>query len=56
MAGGLIEVSADIDIEAIKSDLKLSIDNFYLEDNHQSLVDVITLSMSLMQKYGVMVK
>ena len=56
MAGGLIDVSADIDIEAIKSDLKLSIDNFYLEDNHQSLVDVIALSMSLMQKYGVMVK
>lgn len=56
MAGGLIDVSANIDIEAIKSDLKLSIDNFYLEDNHQSLVDVIALSMSLMQKYGVMVK
>ena len=56
MAGGLIDVSADIDIEAIRSDLKLSIDNFYLEDNHQSLVDVIALSMTLMQKYGVMVK
>lgn len=56
MSGGLIDVSADMDIEAIKSDLKVSIDNFYLADNHQSLVDVISLSMNLMQKYGVMVK
>lgn len=56
MAGGLIDVSQNIDIEEIKSDLKTCIDNFYLKDNHQSLVDVIALSLSLMQKYGVMVK
>ncbi len=56
MSGGLIDVSQNIDIEEIKSDLKTSIDNFYLEDNHQSLVDVIAFSMALMQKYGVMVK
>ena len=52
----LIDVSKNIDIEEIKSDLKTSIDNFYLQDNHQSLVDVIAFSMALMQKYGVMVK
>lgn len=56
MSGGLIDVSKNIDIESMKSDLKMSIDNFYLEDNHQSLVDVIAFSMALMQKYGVMVK
>ncbi len=56
MSGGLIDVSANVDIEAIKSDLKLSIDNFYLGDNHQSLVDIIAFSTSLMQKYGIMVK
>lgn len=56
MSGGLIDVSQNIDIEEIKSDFKTSIDNFYLEDNHQSLVDVIAFSMALMQKYGVMVK
>ena len=56
MSGGLIDVSKNIDIEEIKSDLKTSIDNFYLQDNHQSLVDVIAFSMALMQKYGVMVK
>ena len=56
MSGGLIDVSANIDIEAMKSDLKVSIDNFYLGDNHQALVDIISFSMSLMQKYGVMVK
>ena len=56
MAGGLIDVSQNIDIESVKSDLKHSIDNFYLEDNHQSLVDMIAFSMVLMQKYGVMVK
>ncbi len=55
MSGGLIDVSNNMDVEAIKSDLKLSIDQLYLEDNHQSLVDVISLSMMLMQKYGVMV-
>lgn len=55
MAGGLIDVSQNIDIEEIKSDLKICIDNFYLKDNHQSLVDVIALSMLLMQKYGVIV-
>lgn len=55
-AGGLLNVSADVDVEAIKSDLKLSIDSFYLDGNHQSLVDVMALSLSLMQKYGVMVK
>ena len=56
MSGGLIDVSADIDIEAMKSNLKVSIDNFYLGDNHQALVDIIAFSMSLMQKYGIMVK
>lgn len=56
MSGGLIDVSLNVDIEEIKSNLKTSIDNFYLKDNHQSLVDIIAFSMVLMKKYGVMVK
>lgn len=55
-AGGLLDVTEDIDVESIKSDLKLSIDSFYLEDNHQSLMDVIGLSLRLVQKYGVLIK
>ena len=55
-AGGMLNVTEDVDIEALKSDLKLSIDSFYLENNHQSLVDVIALSLRLVQKYGVLVK
>ncbi len=56
MSGGLIDVSNSIDVEAIRSDLKQCIDNFYLLDNHQSLVDIVSLSVSLMQKYGVSIK
>ena len=49
-------MTSNIDIEALKSDLKLSIDDFYLNDNHNALADIINMSATLMQKYGVMVK
>lgn len=55
MSGGLINVSNNTNIEALKSDLKMYIDNFYLDDNHQSLVDIINLSTQLIQTYGVMI-
>ena len=45
-----------IDVEAMKADLKLSIDDFYLNNNHNALADIIKMSVTLMQKYGVMVK
>lgn len=53
MSGGLVSVSGDIDIESLKTDLKANIDELYLNDNHQALVDIIALSTMLMQKYGV---
>lgn len=49
-------MSNDIDVEAMKADLKLSIDDFYLNNNHNALADIIKMSVTLMQKYGVMVK
>lgn len=55
-SGGLLDVSNDIDVEAMKADLKLSIDDFYLNNNHNALADIIKMSVTLMQKYGVMVK
>ena len=55
-SGGLLDVSNDIDVEAMKADLKLSIDDFYLNNNHNALADIIKVSVTLMQKYGVMVK
>lgn len=56
MSGGLIDVSRDYDIEAMRSDLKECIDSFYLQENHQSLVDIVSLSVGLMQKYGVEIR
>ncbi len=55
-SGGLIDVTNNFDVEAMKADLKLSIDDFYLNENHNALVDIINMSAALMQKYGVMVK
>lgn len=55
MAGGLIDVSNNIDVEELKSNLKVSIDNFYLADNHQALIDMVGIAIDLMQKYGVKV-
>ena len=55
LSGGLVTVSTDTNIEALKADLKMYIDGFYLEDNHQSLVDIINLSTQLIQTYGVMI-
>ena len=53
MAGGLTSVSGDTDIESLKADLKLNIDQLYLSDNHQSLIDIVKISLQLMQKYGI---
>lgn len=55
MSGGLISVSNNVDIEALKADLKASIDELYLNNNHQSLIDIISLSTMLVQQYGVKV-
>ena len=55
MSGGLIDVSANRNIESIKADLKVHIDNYYLNDNHQSLVDIISLAMNLINQYGISV-
>ncbi|MCH5296906.1 MAG: hypothetical protein J1E85_04470 [Ruminococcus sp.] len=56
MSGGLINVTDNVDVEAIKFDLKMHIDDFYLDNNHQSLIDILSLSTQLIQAYGVMVK
>ena len=55
MSGGLISVSNDVSVESLKSDLKASIDELYLNDNHQALVDIIIQSTMLIQKFGVKV-
>ena len=55
MSGGLITVSNDVDVESVKSDLKSSIDELYLNNNHQALIDIIGLSTLLVQRYGVRV-
>lgn len=53
MAGGLIPIAEKVDIEALKSDLKLHLDDYYLNDNHQALIDVLAVTTKLIQKYGV---
>lgn len=55
MSGGLVSVSKDVSIESLKSDLKASMDELYLNDNHQALVDVIAQSTMLIQKFGAKV-
>ena len=52
MNGGLIDVHESIDIEALKVNLKCCIDEFYLRNNHQALIDMATISLLLIQKYG----
>lgn len=55
MSGGLISVTDNVDIESIKTDLKVKIDDFYLNDNHQALIDMISIAVRLVDKYGVKV-
>lgn len=55
MSGGLVSVSEDVGIEALKIELKSAIDDFYLNDNHDSLIDIIVKSSKLIQKFGVKV-
>lgn len=55
MSGGLADVSDDMDMESVKADLKHNIDDFYLNNNHQALLDIISLSVRLVHKYGVKV-
>ena len=55
MSGGLMSVSTNMSIEEVRSDLKERIDHLYLNDDHQALVDIISLSAVLVQMYGVRV-
>lgn len=56
MSGGLMSPADDLSEEAIKADMKECIDNFYLNNNHQSLIDIISCALQLSKKYGVLVK
>lgn len=56
MSGGLVDLSPDIDTDALKVDLKNCIDKLYLHDDHQVLIDIMSLALQLSQKYGVLVK
>lgn len=56
MSGGLMGVTNDLEEEEIKFYLKNNIDQFYLKNHHQSLIDIIQLSLSLAEKYGILVK
>ena len=56
MSGGLMDLSSDVDTDALKVDLKNSIDRFYLNDDHQALIDIMSLALQLSQKHGVLVK
>ena len=53
MSGGLASVTDDFEIESIKADMKLSIDDFYLNENHQALIDIVSNALSLISKFGV---
>ena len=55
MSGGLTSITGDLDTESIKSDMKLEIDDFYLNDNHQALMGIISKALKLINKYGVKV-
>lgn len=53
MSGGLINISEDINIESVKSEMKLKIDDFYLNDNHQALIGIINNALKLIELFGV---
>ena len=56
MSGGLMAPADDLSEEELKVDMKECIDNFYLNNNHQSLIDIISCALQLSKKYGVLVK
>lgn len=55
-SGGLRAVSSDANIEDLKVDLKDHIDNFYLRNDHQALIEIMSYALKLSQTYGVLIK
>lgn len=53
MSGGVTNISEDCEIEIIKSDMKLLIDDFYLNENHQALIGIAFKALYLVNLLGV---
>lgn len=56
MAGGLISLSSNWEIEVTKSRLKDAIDLFYLQNKKEALIDVVIYSSQLIKNYGNQIK
>ena len=56
MAGGLIPLSSDVGIEETKVRLKDAVDAFYLREDKNALLDIISFSSQLMKKYGIKIE